>query len=102
MTSQSMLNDALRIIRIYWGLSQAELADAIGVSQSLISEIENGKKQVSIDTLEKYSDKLGVRMSQIMFFAEDIDLDPNKNKGKRFIAKSILMALERILPDEHD
>lgn len=66
-----MINDALRLVRLYHGVSQAELAQDLGLSQSMISEIERGAKSVSIDVLEKYSETLGIRMSQLLFFAEE-------------------------------
>ena len=95
-----MINDALRLIRLYYGLAQNDLADFLGVSQSMISEIENGSKSVSIDLLEKYSEKLGVRMSQLLFFAEELEKNPAKSKGKLFIASGVLELLETFAPKE--
>lgn len=52
------LSDKLREMRLKRGLTQQELADKIGVSESYISQIENGK-MVSIKKLDKMAKALG-------------------------------------------
>ena len=42
-----MSGTMLRAIRLYFGITQQELADKIGVSKSYISMMESGKKPVS-------------------------------------------------------
>ena len=96
-----MINEALRLLRLYCGLSQAELASDLGVSQSLISDIESSRKSVSLDLIEKYSATFNIRMSQLLFFAEEIDGVPLKSRGKLIIAEKVLSILERIKPHEN-
>lgn len=48
------------------GMSQQQLADAIDVSKGYISEIANGKKQPSIETLEQILDALDANVSEIV------------------------------------
>ena len=100
MSKRSMINEALRLIRLYWGYSQVELADKLGVSQSIISEIESGQKSVSLDLLEKYSKSLGIRMSQLLFFAEEIEGEPIARRGRLIFAERVLKLLERLRPHE--
>lgn len=95
-----MINDALRLLRLYLGLSQAQMAEKIELSQSMISEIESGSKSVSIDVIEKYSTRLNVRMSQLLFFAEELYADPVKMKGKLIIGGRILKLLDALSPRE--
>lgn len=95
-----MINDALRLVRLYWGLSQAELASELDVSQSMISEVERGAKQVSMDLLERYSEGLGVRMSQLLFFAEELQDEPVRRRGKLLVADKVLRLLEALAPKE--
>jgi DNA-binding Xre family transcriptional regulator len=40
-------------LRRYRGISQSELADAIGTSQSAIARIESGQENITADTLER-------------------------------------------------
>jgi transcriptional regulator with XRE-family HTH domain len=93
-----MINDALRLLRLYLGLSQKELAAQLDLSQSMISELENGSKTVSIEVLEKYSNKLEIPMSKLLFFAEELDGEPVKTRGKLIIANRALQLLEMLSP----
>ena len=42
------------------GISQTQLAEKVGVSNQFICQIEAGKKGVSVETLAKLSDALGI------------------------------------------
>ena len=97
---RSRINDALKIVRLYWGYSQKELAEKIGLSQSLISEIEASRKSVTMDVLELYSEKLNIPMSQLMFFAEEVENQPPARRGKLIIAEKLLNLLEKFSPSE--
>ncbi len=44
------------------GISQSELAGKMGVSQQLISRIESGSDNLTIETLIKFFDILGVHL----------------------------------------
>lgn len=101
MIKRPIINEALRLVRIYAQLSQAELAAKLDVAQSLVSDVEGGRKGVSMDLLERYSEALGIRMSQLLFFAEQIEGQPIGRRGKLIIAESVLKLLERLKPDEH-
>jgi len=94
------INDALKIVRLYWGFTQKELSKKLNISQSLISEIESGRKTVTLDVLECYSDKLGIRLSQLMFFAEEVESLPPSRRGKHFVADKVLDLLEKFAPQE--
>ncbi|CDZ48828.1 helix-turn-helix domain-containing protein [Neorhizobium galegae] len=95
-----MINDALRLLRLYLGLSQKDLASELELSQSMISEIEKGSKSVSMEILERYSNKFDVRMSKLLFFAEELDGEPVKTKGKLIIANKTLQLLDALAPKE--
>lgn len=95
-----MINTALRLLRLYLGLSQKELSAELDLSQSMISEIEKGSKSVSMEVLEKYSNQFDIRMSKLLFFAEELDGEPVKTKGKLIIANRVLQLLEALSPKE--
>lgn len=95
-----MINDALRLLRLYLGLSQKDLACELELSQSMISEIEKGSKSVSMEILERYSNKFDVRMSKLLFFAEELDGEPVTTKGKLIIANKALQLLDALAPKE--
>ena len=49
------IGDAIRIMREKKGYSQDELAEKMDINRSTISKIENGKFNLSIDYLSKFS-----------------------------------------------
>lgn len=79
-----MMNEALRLIRVFHDLKQVELADRLGVSKSHVSEIEKGIKTPSLDLIEKYSKEFKLPASAIMFFAEEL---PNAKSGEKIRSK---------------
>ncbi len=56
----------LKAFRKHRGLSQSALGELSGIGQGLISEIESGKKQGSIDTLKALSDALNVDIGDLL------------------------------------
>ncbi|HUD91609.1 helix-turn-helix transcriptional regulator [Sphingobium sp.] len=95
-----MINDALRLLRLYLGLSQKQIASELNMSQSMISDIESGSKEVTMEVLEKYSASFNVKMSQLLFFAEELDAQGVKTRGKLIVAPRVLSLLERLSPRE--
>lgn len=74
-----MLNEALRLIRVFHDLKQFEAAERLGISKSHISELEKGTKSPSLDLIERYSQEFRIPASAIMFFAEEL---PNAKRGE--------------------
>lgn len=97
-----MINEALKLARLYWGYSQVELAQATGLSQAMISEIERGAKSVTLETLGRYSEALGLKRSQLMFFAEEMETDAPVRKGRLILAGKALQILDKLKPAERD
>jgi DNA-binding XRE family transcriptional regulator len=56
----------LRIWREYRGLTQQQLAQAVGVGKSYISQIEAGKKQAAVGVLQALSRTLAVDMEDLV------------------------------------
>ena len=77
------INRALRLLRTYHNFKQKDLAAKLGVSPSLLSEIEKGTKPVSYDLLERYSSAFGIPVSTITLFSE---ASAAGTPGKKFFA----------------
>jgi transcriptional regulator with XRE-family HTH domain len=101
MTKRAAINEALRLLRIYCRFSQTEMADKLDVAQSMISDIESGRKTVSMDVLERYSQALNIKMSRLLFFAEHIEGQPPVRRGQLIVAERVLKLLEKLRPPEH-
>ena len=80
-----MLSAALKTIRQYHRLNQNELARKQSLSPSYISEIEKGKKEPSLDVLQKYAQYFDVHLSSLIVFSETLDGEHCSNKIKSFI-----------------
>jgi transcriptional regulator with XRE-family HTH domain len=91
-----MLNEALRLIRVYHDMKQNEAADKLGISKSYLSEIESGRKEPSLDLLKKYETAFDVPISSIMFFSENLRKSPTKEKARTFVASKIINLLKFI------
>ena len=58
--------NSLKVFRKYRGLSQAALATRSGVGQGLISEIETGKKQGSVNSLKALAKILDIEVDDLL------------------------------------
>jgi len=58
--------DNLRKIRLSKGMSQSQLAEKIGSDKSYISTIEHGKKNLTLETMSKLAQALGVSREELM------------------------------------
>ena len=79
-----VVGEALRLIRIFHDVKLSEMAEALEVSPSYLSEIEKGKRdrKVNLKIIEGYANHFNVRKSAILFFAEEIEEKDLKSKSK--------------------
>lgn len=94
----------IKDIRVRKGLTQAEVASALGVSSVVYSRYETGSRQPSIDMLVQMSDIFGVTVDYLLGrrIAEDSSLSDfeqrllnaarNADERARQDALSVLMA----------
>jgi transcriptional regulator with XRE-family HTH domain len=61
------MGDRLRAERLAHGLSLRELASRLGVSPSLISQVETGRATPSVSTLYAIASELGVSLDDLLF-----------------------------------
>lgn len=50
----------LNAIRKWRGLGQVELAEAVGIAQGHLSDLENGRRNITADLVQRLADKLDV------------------------------------------
>src|SRR3990167_10737041 len=66
MQSGKKLGENLRKLRLKKNLSQGDLAKALGVDRAYISNIENGRMNPTLSTLEKIAGALGISSSELL------------------------------------
>ena len=91
-----MLNRALRLVRVYHDLSQAELARRLKLSKSYVSEIESGRKKVGLDLLQLYADEFRIPMSSLLLFAEHAGDKRTPRDLRVYVADKTLKMLDWI------
>lgn len=95
-----MISKALKLIRQYHRLSQTELSVKLSISTSYLSELESGKKEPSLDVLQKYADFFNVPLSSLLVFSETLEGAHSISKARSFISKKMLKILEWIADAE--
>ena len=56
----------LRLLRKKKGWTQVQMADALGIDRSYISDMENGKLNVCLPTLEVIAQGFGISMARLV------------------------------------
>lgn len=87
------MGEALKLLRIFNGYKSAQLAEMLGLSQSYISELENNKKQPTIDILDRYAKLFNMKKSTLMLFAESLEEENKKMEKKQKVAYAGMMLL---------
>ncbi len=85
-----MLDRALKTVREVHQIRQADLADKLGISKSHLSELESGKKGVSVDLLKKYAVIFDVPPSTFLSFMEALEGESDRRRER---AKKLLSVL---------
>lgn len=60
------LGDNIRRIRLEKGLTQIELSKKLKVDRSYVSNVEQGKKNPTLTTIEKIANVLGVSTDELL------------------------------------
>ena len=76
---RKVLADNIKIYRFNLGYTQEQLAEKCDISTRYLSDIENSKGNISIDTLEELSKALKVEAYQLLRPRKKIDLPKRVN-----------------------
>jgi transcriptional regulator with XRE-family HTH domain len=67
-----ILSDNIRSLRRERGLSQEELSELCGLHRTYVGSVERGERNVTLSSLEAFSNALGVSVPQLL---SDRDID---------------------------
>lgn len=87
-----MIGEVLKRLRKIYGYKAVEMSYQLGISSSYLSEIENGKKQPSLDLLKKYAQLFGIKLSSLILLAESYEEAEKEGKGTALI-RSMMIGL---------
>lgn len=76
-----MIKDSIKQLRRARGLYQADLADALNVSQSTVASWENGTRRPDIDMLIRLADFFGVSSDELL--ERDIDAAKDVDEARQ-------------------
>jgi transcriptional regulator with XRE-family HTH domain len=85
------MGERLRAERLAHGLSLRELASRLGVSPSLISQVETGRATPSVSTLYAIASELGVSLDDLLFNGR-----PAGSRGVRAGGRDVSARLEPV------
>ncbi len=91
-----MIGEALRLIRVFHNVKQTDLANSLAISPSYLSEIENGKKEPSLQILERYAKEFKTSTSAILFFRDGLGGSSLKGSLKSDIRRRVIKLLQRL------
>ena len=69
------MGETLKLLRIFYGYKSVDMAKKLNISQSFLSEIENNKKNPTLDLLNQYSKILNIKVSTIVLLSESLEND---------------------------
>ena len=63
-TIKAVVSGRIREARKDKGLTQKEVGERMGVSESTVNQYESGKQNLTIETLQKLADAVGVNIKE--------------------------------------
>ena len=77
MTLREKIGKAIIRLRKRLGYSQEQFAYDSNIDRRYMSDLENGKRNISIDVIERLAKTLGIKASTLLFEAENEGSTPN-------------------------
>lgn len=80
MSLQKNLGITLKALRAEKGVSQEKLALSTGIDRRYMSDIENGRRNVSLEIIEKLAAFFEMKVSELIQTTEKIERSGRKHK----------------------
>ena len=97
-----MIGDTLKKTRNIYGYKASQLCKLLDISPSYLSEIENNKKQPSLELLQKFADVFGIKLSSLILLSESYEEAILKGKGTALIRSMMLSLINKLSISEED
>ncbi len=89
------LGGVIRSLRLAGGVSQAELAQSIDVSASLLSMIESGRREPTLRVLRLIADRLGLAAGVLFAAALAQEAGESGNRALREVTETLIDAAKK-------
>lgn len=96
------MGETLRLLRIFYGFKSVEMAKKLKISQSFLSEIENNKKNPTLELLNQYSKVLKIKVSTIILLSESLETESKSKKDIKHNIAGVGMKVLKILKNNGD
>lgn len=93
------MGETLKLLRIFFGYKSVEMAKKLNISQSFLSEVENNKKNATLELLNQYSKVLNIKVSTIVLLAESLENDKSSKKDIKHNLAGIGIKVLKILKE---
>lgn len=97
-----MIGDTLKRIRSIYGFKASELSQMLGISPGYLSEIENNKKQPSLEILQKCADIYEIKLSSLILLSETYDEAVAQGKGAVLVRSMMLNLIDKLSSRSED
>ena len=74
MSLTHSLANTIRSLRALRSISQEELAYGAGIDRRYLSDVENGKRNISLDVLERFASYFNIPLSRFIHMAESFPM----------------------------
>lgn len=91
-----MIGDTLKRIRSIYGYKASELSSLLGISPSYLSEIENNKKQPSLELLQKCADIYKIKLSSLILLSESYEDAVSRGRGTALVRSMMVGLIEKL------
>lgn len=93
------MGETLKLLRIFYGYKSVDMAKRLNISQSFLSEIENSKKNPTLELLNKYSKIFNIKVSTIVLLSESLENEQVARKDLKHNLAGIGMKVLKILKE---
>jgi transcriptional regulator with XRE-family HTH domain len=89
------LGTRLKMIRLYGGIKQKDLATQLGIPSPLLSMYEQGKREPSLSFLESFCNRFNMSLSQLFTFHNTVNIASSEQKEIMSDLAKLLSQLEK-------
>ena len=90
LRGENVIGEVLKRLRTIYGYKAIDVSEKLGISASYLSEIENGKKQPSLEHLKKYAELFGIKLSSLILLSESYEEAEKEGKGSALIRSMMI------------